>query len=43
MQDSRTLIIVALAAVVAVLGYLYWDSQRSTVDIRVPGVSIQSK
>ncbi len=42
-MDTKTLLIGILAVAVAVLGYLYWDSQQTTVDIRVPGVSIQAK
>ena len=42
-MDSKTMLIAVLAVAVAVLGYLYWDSQQTTVDIRVPGVSIQAK
>ncbi len=41
-MNSKSLMIAVLAVAVAVLGYLYWDSQRSTVDIRVPGVTIKS-
>lgn len=43
MSDARSIVILVLVAAVAVLGYLYWDSQRTKVDIRVPGVSIQAK
>jgi len=42
-MDSKSLMIIVLAVAVAVLGYLYWDSQRTTVDINVPGVRIQAK
>lgn len=42
-MDSKTLMITVLAVAVAVLGYLYWDSQQTKVDIRVPGVSIQAQ
>ena len=41
-MDSRNILIVALVAAVAVLGYLYWDSQRTGVDINVPGVRIKA-
>jgi hypothetical protein len=41
--DSRNVIIAVLAVAVAVLGYLYWDSQRNRVEIRLPGVSIEAK
>ncbi|WP_280174730.1 hypothetical protein [Hyphomicrobium sp. CS1BSMeth3] len=42
-MDAKSLMIVVLAVAVAVLGYLYWDSQRTTVDINLPGVRIQGK
>lgn len=37
----RSLLIGALIVAVAVLGYLYWESQRNTVTIDVPEVKIQ--
>lgn len=40
-MDVKAVLIGALAIAVAVLGYLYWDSQRSRVDIRLPGVTIK--
>ena len=42
-MDSKTALIGILVIAVGVLGYLYWDSQQTKVDIRVPGVSIQAK
>ena len=42
-MDANSLMIVVLAVAVAVLGYLYWDSQRTTVDINLLGVRIQGK
>ena len=41
-MDSRNVVIIMLAVAVAVLGYLYWDSQRTGVDINVPGVRIKA-
>ncbi len=41
-MDTKTMMIAVLAAAVAVLGYLYWDSQRTGVDINVPGVRIKA-
>ncbi|HWV82228.1 MAG TPA: hypothetical protein VNZ50_12420 [Hyphomicrobiaceae bacterium] len=41
-MDSRNVVIIVLAVAVAVLGYLYWDSQRTGVDINVPGVRIKA-
>lgn len=42
-MDLKTLIIVVLAIGVAVLGYLYYDSQQSAVRIDLPGVKIDAK
>ena len=42
-MDSRTVIVVALLIAVAVLGYLYYESQQSGVEIKAPGVDIQVK
>ncbi len=42
-MDSRSLVIGVLAVATAVLGYLYWESQQSKVEINVPGVSIKAK
>jgi len=39
---SKNMVIVVLAVAAAVLGYLYWDSQRTGVDINVPGVRIKA-
>ena len=41
-MNSKNMVIVVLAVAVAVLGYLYWDSQRTGVDINVPGVRIKA-
>lgn len=41
-MTAKNLMIAALAAAVAVLGYLYWDSQRNSVDINLPGVRIKA-
>ena len=43
MRDSKSIIIVLLAAAVAVLGYLYYESQRNKVSIQLPGVKIEAK
>jgi hypothetical protein len=42
-MNGRNALIGVLVVAVAVLAYLYWDSQRTKVDIRLPGVSIQAK
>ena len=36
----RGFVIGALAVAVAVLGYLYWDSQQDTI-VKLPGVEIK--
>jgi hypothetical protein len=43
MTDMKTLVILILLAATAVLGYLYYDSQRSSVKINLPGVKIEAK
>ena len=43
MSDPRNLAIVLLLAAVAVLGYLYYDSQRTAVKIDVPGFKLEAK
>jgi hypothetical protein len=42
-RDAKNIIIVLLAIAVAVLGYLYYESQRNTVLIQLPGVKIEAK
>jgi hypothetical protein len=39
-MDAKSALIGALLIVVAVLGYLYWDSQHNTI-LRAPGVEIK--
>ena len=39
-MDSRSLIIGALVAAVAIVGYLYWDTQHNTL-IKAPGIEIK--
>jgi hypothetical protein len=41
-MNTKSMIIAVLAVAVAVLGYLYWDSQRTAVDINLPGVRIKA-
>lgn len=43
MGDPKTIIIILLGAAVAVLGFLYYDSQQTTVKIDVPGFKLQAK
>jgi predicted negative regulator of RcsB-dependent stress response len=40
-MDGKSVIIGALIIAVAVIGYLYWDKQRNTVEIKLPSVTIQ--
>lgn len=40
-MNAKNALIGLLALAVVVLGYLYWDSQRTKVDIRLPGVTIK--
>jgi predicted negative regulator of RcsB-dependent stress response len=39
-MDGRSILIAALLIAVAVVGYLYWDSQQNTV-VKLPGVTIK--
>jgi hypothetical protein len=42
-MDLKTILIVVLAVAVAVLGYLYYDSQQNVVRVDLPGVKIEAK
>jgi len=42
-MDLKTIVILVLVAAVAVLGYLYYDSQQSVVRVDLPGVKIEAK
>jgi hypothetical protein len=42
-MDAKSLLIILLVIGVAVLGYLYYDSQRSAVRVDLPGVKIEAK
>lgn len=41
MTDIKSLLIGALLVAVVALGYLYWERQRNTVEIRLPSVKIE--
>jgi hypothetical protein len=41
MRDVKSLVIGALIVAVAVLGYVLWERQRNTVEIRLPSVTIE--
>jgi hypothetical protein len=43
MTDMKSLMIGALLVAVVVLGYLYWDRQRNTVEIKLPSVTIEKR
>lgn len=43
MTDVKSLVIGALLVAVVALGYLYWDRQRNTVEIRLPSVTIDRR
>lgn len=43
MSDPKNLLILALLVGVAVLGYLYYESQRTKVSIDVPGFKLEAK
>ena len=40
-MDVKSLFIGGLIVAVAIVGYLYWDKQRNTVEIKLPSVTIQ--
>ena len=42
-MDAKTLLIAVLLAGVGVLGFLYYESQQSSVKIDLPGVKIEGK
>ncbi len=43
MTDIKSVLIGALLVAVVVLGYLYWERQRNTVEIRLPSVTIEKR
>lgn len=43
MSDPKTIMIILLLAAVAVLGYLYYESQQTAVKIDVPGFKLEAK
>lgn len=40
-MDFKSLLVGGLVVALAVVGYLYWDRQRNTIDIKLPPVTIQ--
>lgn len=43
MSDPKNIVIILLAVAVAVLGYLYYESQKTAVRIDVPGFKLEAK
>ena len=42
-MDAKSLLIILLVIGVAVLGYLYYDSQQNRVRVDLPGIKIDAK
>jgi hypothetical protein len=42
-MDVKSVIIIVLAIAVGVLGYLYYESQQTSVRVDLPGVKIEAK
>jgi hypothetical protein len=42
-MDLKTILIIVLAVGVAVLGYLYYESQQTAVRVDLPGVKIEAR
>jgi hypothetical protein len=42
-MDIKSFLIGVLLVAVAILGYLYWDRQRNTVEIKLPSISIEKR
>lgn len=43
MSDPKNIVIILLAVAVGVLGYLYYESQKTAVRIDVPGFKLEAK
>jgi hypothetical protein len=41
--DVKSLLIGGLLVAVAVLGYLLWERQRNTVEIKLPSIAIEKR
>jgi hypothetical protein len=39
----KTFVIGGLLVAVVVLGYIYWDRQRNTVEIKLPSITIEKR
>ena len=42
-MDIKSFLLGAPLVAVVVLGYLYWDGQRNTVEIKLPSISIEKQ
>jgi hypothetical protein len=42
-RDPRNILIAVLAIAVAVLGYLYYDSQQHRISVNLPGFKLDAK
>lgn len=43
MMNTKSLLIGGLIVAVGILGYLYYDNQRNTVQIKLPSVKIEKQ
>lgn len=43
MSGTKNLLIGALIGCVAVLGYMYLQNRQNTVEVKLPGISIEKK
>lgn len=41
--DVKSFMLGGLAVAVVILGYLYWEKQRNTVEIKLPQVTIERR
>ncbi len=42
-MDLKSVLIIVLVVAVGVLGYLYYESQQTSVSVDLPGLKIQAK
>lgn len=42
-MDAKALLIFVLLVAVAILGYVFYESQQSGITVKAPGVSIDTK
>ena len=43
MTDIKSFLIGGLLVAVVALGYLYWDRQRNTVEIKLPNITVEKR